>query len=281
MKRSERAAVGAETVQIVEAGRYTAPSGRVVDITPWAQRCFAGTRKFTPEELSALRDSVARAPAGAESAVIEIANETTLSGVARALADGPGPVAALNFASARNPGGGFLGGSQAQEESLARSSALYASLLKVPAFYERHRRDSCLLYSDAIVWSPDCPIFRDDEGTLLEQPRLASFITCAAPNAGAIANSQPHLEPHIASTFARRCEAVLAIAAEAGCPTLVLGAWGCGVFRNDPRLVAHAFAKLLLSGSWRMRFARIVFSVLDTTPEQATFGAFHEAFAEA
>ncbi len=84
--------------------------------------------------------------ADANKTTIEVRNETTLAGIARLLADGAGPVAALNFASARNPGGGFLNGSQAQEESLARSSALHASLLSKFEFYERHRarRPACI-----------------------------------------------------------------------------------------------------------------------------------------
>jgi uncharacterized protein (TIGR02452 family) len=186
-------------------------------------------------------------------------------------------VAALNFASAKNPGGGFLNGSQAQEESLARSSALYSSLLRAREFYERHRASTSLLYSDAMIWSPDCPIFRDDEGTLLDEPQLASFITSPAPNVGATAENRPEELPQIPEVFRRRSEYVLALAAFKGCRRLVLGAWGCGVFRNDPAVVAAAFVGHLREGAWSSRFERVVFSVFDPSPSSETLTAFQRA----
>ena len=206
-------------------------------------------------------------------------NETTLAGISRVLADGKGPVAALNFASAKNPGGGFLNGSQAQEESLARSSALHSSLLQAWEFYERHRASPSLLYSDAMIWSPDCPIFRDDDGTLLDEPQLVSFITSPAPNAGAIADNRPAELVHIPEAFRRRSEYLLALAASKGYRRLVLGAWGCGVFRNDPEVVAAAFLEHLREGAWSGRFERVVFSVYDSSPSSETLLAFERAMA--
>jgi uncharacterized protein (TIGR02452 family) len=193
------------------------------------------------------------------------------------LADGQGPVAALNFASAKNPGGGFLNGSQAQEESLARSSALHASLLRAWEFYERHRGSPSLLYSDAMIWSPGCPVFRDDEGRPLDEPQLVSFITSPAPNAGATAENRPEELPLIPEVFGRRSEYVLALAASQGYKCLILRAWGCGVFRNDPAVVASAFVGHLRQGAWSGRFERVVFSVLDTSPTRETLAAFERA----
>jgi uncharacterized protein (TIGR02452 family) len=74
-----------------------------------------------------------------------------------------------------------------------------------------------------------------------------------------------------------RSEYVLALAASQGYKHLVLGAWGCGVFRNDPDVVAGAFASHLRHGDWAGRFERVVFSVLDTSPGQETFAAFLRA----
>ena len=130
MKRSSRAELARQTVQIVEQGNYQGPAGHAVNIAEAVRGCLEGTQFFPPERLEALRQDVLRQPAPGLAAACEVVNETTLAGIARVLADGAGPVAALNFASAKNPGGGFLGGSQAQEESLARSSALYASLMQ-------------------------------------------------------------------------------------------------------------------------------------------------------
>jgi uncharacterized protein (TIGR02452 family) len=74
-----------------------------------------------------------------------------------------------------------------------------------------------------------------------------------------------------------RAELVLALAASQGCRRLVLGAWGCGVFRNDPAVVAEAFASHLCRGAWRGRFERVRFSVLDTLPGHETLHAFEQA----
>ncbi len=278
MNRTTRTELARQTLGILERGSYDLPAGRVVDITSAIDGCLEATRFFPPEELEQLRQQVLARPAGESVAAIEVVNETTLAGVARVLSTGGGPVAALNFASARNPGGGFRNGSQAQEESLARSSALYASLLRAGAYYERHRASPSCLYSDAMILSPGCPIFRDDDGRLLEEPRRAAFITSAAPNAGAIGDNRPQELRQIPEVFRRRSEYVLAMAASRGYKQLVLGAWGCGVFRNDPGMVAKSFAAHLQGGAWTGYFDRVVFSVLDPSQAMETFLAFRRAF---
>jgi uncharacterized protein (TIGR02452 family) len=277
MKRSTRADQASETVAVVERGSYRTASGRVVDIARPVHECLNSTRYYTPEELNRLRKHVLGQTVTGHPTVFELVNETTLSGIARVLSRGQGPVAALNFASARNPGGGFLNGSHAQEESLARSSALYASQLRAGEFYERHRASSSMMYSDAMILSPDCPIIRDDDGRLLDEPQMASFITSAAPNAGAAAGKRREDLSAIPDVFRRRSEYVLALAASQGYRQLVLGAWGCGVFRNDPEVVAESFASHLRHGLWAGRFDRVVFSVLDTSASQTTFKAFQSA----
>jgi uncharacterized protein (TIGR02452 family) len=274
MKRSSRLLAAQETVEIVHRGSYTLPDGRVVDISAAVRECLDATRYYEPHELKPIhRQALAQEPLPTKTR-IEVRNETTLAGIARLLAEDGGPVAALNFASAKNPGGGFLNGSEAQEESLARSSALYASLLRAPAYYSGHRASRSLLYSDAMIVSPACPIFRDDDGRLLERPHVATFLTSPAPNAGAIdRRERPQLEP----TLRRRAGLVLALAAHHGYRRLVLGAWGCGVFRNDPTTVASIFAEHL-AGVWANRFERVLFSVLDTSQDQSTLRAFEAAF---
>ncbi|MCC2670475.1 MAG: hypothetical protein K0Q72_2946, partial [Armatimonadetes bacterium] len=250
MKRSTRMELGRQTVQIAEAGGYKAPSGRTVQLSRPIKTCLRGTRFLVPEELEELRKQVLASPPPDMRTSFEVVNETTLEGIARLVAAGADPVVALNFASAKNPGGGFLKGSQAQEESLVRSSALYPSLLRGEQYYQLHRAGESMLYTDSMIYSPACPIFRDDEGRLLEEPRLAGFITSAAPNAGAALDSRPEELPLIPETFRRRSEYVLALAASEGYQRMVLGAWGCGVFRNDPGVVASAFAAHLLEGDW-------------------------------
>jgi uncharacterized protein (TIGR02452 family) len=276
MNRDARKAAAEETLRIIERGSYVAPRGATIVVADAIRECREATRLYTPDDLSSLERDVLARPSPGFATRIEVVNETTLAGVRRLVAEA-GDVAALNFASAKNPGGGFLSGAQAQEESLARSSALYASQLAAPAFYERHRASTSLLYSDTMIASPRCPVFRDDDGALLDVPRFVNFITSAAPNAGAITQQRRDELPLIEATLRRRAGYVLALAASQGWHRLVLGAWGCGVFRNDPRNVAEIFNALLRGDAWRDRFEQVVFSVLDTSPTQATFRAFRDA----
>ncbi|MEH1015450.1 TIGR02452 family protein [Micromonospora sp. CPCC 206060] len=180
------------------------------------------------------------------------------------------------FASAKNPGGGFLGGAKAQEESIARSSALYPCLLAAPDFYAFHRAQGDLRYSDRVIISPDVPVIRDDQGRLLDEPYRTTFLTTAAPNLGAIRRNQPEHVDDVPAALVRRARRVLAVAAVHGCRQLVLGAWGCGVFRNDPATVAEAFADALAAVD---RFDRVVIAIRDGLPGTPVYAAFLARFA--
>ena len=247
-------AMGQETVAIVERGGY-----RDVVIREQVARAVAGTVLHRPDEPL---------PPGRPGAMaVEVTNESTLA-AARRLG---GDVAALVFASARKPGGGFLNGAQAQEESIARSSALYSSLRAAGEFYAHHRTHPELTYSDRIIYSPRVPVFRDDRGGLIDEPYLVSFLTAAAPNRSAMAANQPQHLGEVSGVLARRARRVLAVAAAHGHRQLVLGAWGCGVFGNEPAEVADIFAGALADCPW---FNRVTFAVLDRVAGTPTLTAF-------
>lgn len=278
----KRKTIAQSTVALMEQGSYTAPSGQEVALKELLQSCVTGTCLHLPEQLAELQKQVvAESPTYPETK-FEVANETTLKAAARLANDGTFQrIGVLNFASAKNPGGGFLGGAHAQEESLARSSGLYQSLLQCWDYYAFHRNQTSCLYSDHMIYSPECPVFRLDDGTLLEKPYLVDFITSPAPNAGAIRRSEPENVPHIVPALKERSGKVLALAASHKCDALILGAWGCGVFQNDPVQVTEAFAEHLKLGApfWG-RFQKVVFAVLDNSPALATLKAFEERFAQ-
>jgi uncharacterized protein (TIGR02452 family) len=280
--RDARAALARETLAVVEAGHYADSRGRRVDLGAAIRACVERTRLWLPDELERLRQARSRAPRNAAAATtFAVANEGTLSAARKLGEAGFAHVGVLNFASARNPGGGFLGGSQAQEESLARSSALHASLTSIAAepFYAHHRHEKSALYTDRVVVSPHCPVFRDDEGRLLDASHAPTIFTCAAPNAGALSGRDEAALARVPTVFAQRAARFLAVAAETGCDALVLGAWGCGVFRNDPAMVAEVFHHLLAGGGeYAGRFAHVQFAVLDTTPGQACLRSFERKF---
>ncbi|WEO93917.1 TIGR02452 family protein [Streptomyces sp. FXJ1.172] len=272
--------IAAETERIVAAGRYRAPDGREVSLGADIEAARAGTRMFGPEPVPVRQPGDARATeeAAAEGTVFEVTGESSLE-AARRLAGAP--VAVLNFASARNPGGGYLNGAQAQEEALCRASALYTCLLTARSFYDHHRADRDPFYTHRVIHSPAVPVFRDDRGRLLAEPFRAGFLTAAAPNAGVVRRTAPERATGLPGALAVRAERVLETAAAHGYRRLVLGAWGCGVFQNDPAEVAGAFRALLGPGG---RFARtfdhVVFGVLDRTPGATVREAFARAFAQ-
>jgi uncharacterized protein (TIGR02452 family) len=268
----DRAATAQETVRIVDEGGYAGPSGAWVDLRAEVEAARRGTRLYRPEEPESL--SRASSPTSPR---VEVTPETTGAAGLRLAREGLDPLL-LNFASAKNPGGGFLGGAKAQEEDLARCSALYACQLTQPAYYAANRAERSMLYTDHLIYSPRVPFFRGEDGALLDTPFLASVITSPAPNAGEHRARVPDDEATIREVLARRAAQVLAVAERHGHGTLVLGAWGCGVFQNDPVMVAEVFASALAE-AWG--FERVVFAVYARGRDLKNLGAFRARFGGA
>ncbi|MET7617703.1 TIGR02452 family protein [Streptomyces sp. NPDC005408] len=264
--------IAKETEEIVDTGHYLAFDGRKVEIGRELAAALAGTRMYGPEPVGVTPDTD-------RTTSFEVTGESSTQAAQRLTAADSAPVAVLNFASARNPGGGYLNGAQAQEEALCRASALYVTLLRAPEFYEHHRADRSPFYTDRVIHSPGVPVFRDDRGRLLDAPYTVGFLTSPAPNAGVITSRTPDHAHRIPAAVAARAERVLETAAAQGYRRLVLGAWGCGVFRNDPDVVAAAFHALLTGGGrFAGHFEQIVFAVLDRTSDGRTLGAFRRTF---
>ncbi|MEU6218950.1 TIGR02452 family protein [Streptomyces sp. NPDC047022] len=265
--------IARETEEIVAAGAYRAPGGGTVTIAPAVAAARAGTRMFGPDPVPAPRIRPS-------ATVFEVTGESSLEAARRLVSRSGDPVAVLNFASARNPGGGFLNGAQAQEEALCRASALCACVREAPEFYEYHRAHRDPLYTDRVIHTPAVPVFRDDRGRLLDEPYEAGFLTAAAPNAGVVTQKSPQRAPELPGALAARAERVLETAAACRYRRLVLGAWGCGVFRNAPAQVAGAFHELLVEGRFEGYFEEVVFAVLDRTAGATTRAAFELRFAD-
>jgi uncharacterized protein (TIGR02452 family) len=264
----------ADNARIVADGRYTTADGTVVVVGPALQAAMAGTVGHPP-------DAPIPPPTGAGHRTrFEVTAEGSLRAARRLHRAGGGRIAVLNFASARNPGGGYLGGARAQEEDLCRHALLYPCLLRAPDYYEAHRASPDLLYSDRVIWSPDVPVHRGEDGELLAEPYAVSFLTCPAPNTGEALRRDPAVRDRIPRVLHDRARRVLAVAAHHGARRLVLGAWGCGVFRNDPRQVAEAFhTHLTAGGEFAAAFQHVVFAVWDRRPDSANRAAFAARFA--
>jgi uncharacterized protein (TIGR02452 family) len=269
ISRERAVELGQETVAILKAGRYRTRTGRVVEIGEALERAVAGTCSYPPS----LR--LPDAPRGGHRTRFEVENETTLAVIRRLVESGRRPLA-LNFASAKHPGGGFLSGARAQEESLARSSGLFTCLAGNEMYdYHRGRRDP--FYSDYAIYSPDVAILRTDDGELLETPYLCSILTAPAVNANAVAQHVPERLAEVPAAMRARIARVLAIAAIHGHEVLILGAWGCGAFGNDSEVIAGLFRDAL-TGPFEGVFAGIVFAITDWSPERRFIGPFQRAF---
>jgi uncharacterized protein (TIGR02452 family) len=271
-------AIAAENQTIAADGRYYArggSGGTPVPVKEALEAAASGTRCHQPDEpLNPPR------PGAGEPTRVEVTSEKSLDAARRLCDAGPGEVAVLNFASARNPGGGYLRGAKAQEEDLCRESLLYTCLLQAQHdYYEPHRASDDLFYSDRVIWSPQVPVHRGNSGALLAQPYRVSFLTGAAPNATQLLRRDPDAGPRIADRLHRRAGRVLDVAAHHGARRLVLGAWGCGVFGNDPNVVARSFHHhLSADGGFHQVFDEVVFAVWDRTSEAVNRRSFELCF---
>jgi uncharacterized protein (TIGR02452 family) len=273
MSRQQRAEIARQTDRIVSEGRYTTRTGVEIDISEAVAAAVRGTVLHLPDQI---RNG--QVPSGAPTR-IEVTDESTLTAARRLAEAAPDPVACLNFASARKPGGGYRSGAQAQEESLARSSALVACLHAAPDYYAFHNANRDARYSDRVIYSPGVPVFRNDMGGLLDRPYRVAFLTAAAPNVTALTDQRQIAE--VPQILHRRAAAVLAVARRYAHRRLVLGAWGCGVFGNDPTVVAGAFAaQLNPGGPFAGNFTHIVFAILDEDPAGLRISAFRNTFGQ-
>ncbi|MGR6542190.1 TIGR02452 family protein [Paenibacillus tundrae] len=283
-QRASRSRIALETLAILEQGSYVNSYDRNVWIDEEMQYAIQHSVLYRPAELQSLKDPLKQSALSAKpsSTIIEVTGETTLAAAARLVTDEQlKDVVCLNFASAKNPGGGFLGGSQAQEESLARATGLYPCIAQMTEMYEHNRKLRTCLYSDHMIYSPAVPVIRDDQDRLLDKPYCTAFITAPAVNAGVVRAREEADDQVIESVMKQRIRYILHVAVAHEHRTIVLGAFGCGVFRNDPVQVAKFFYDVLVQENYQEAFERIVFAVFDRTKEQSTLNAFQQRFAGA
>jgi len=184
----------------------------------------------------------------------------------------------MNFANAHNPGGGFLLGSTAQEEALCRCSTLYQSLISEEAarMYKYNNTHLSKVESDYMLLSKVC-VFRNEKCELVSEPFMASVITVPAPNRIGAAMFASNAE--VADTMLRRIRIMLQIAYTRGYRNLILGAWGCGAFYNNPKSVASYFKQVLLEEGYGQYFDEVCFAIYG--PENGkNVSSFQNCFGE-
>ncbi len=263
--RERTRSLGESALAAIRAGRYRTDDGQSIDWKASVEKAGASRISLPPDA-----PLPTPAPARFSETQVEVVNETTL-GAARRLHDAGLRPLSLNFANGFQPGGGVLAGARAQEETLCRSSALLRTLDGDP-MYDVHRRGPRGESSDWVILSPDVPVFRHDDGRSLARPWLTSFLTCAAPYVPDVG------QPRSGDLLERRIRRVLAVAQAFGFDTLVLGAWGCGAFHNDPVRTAADF-RAALEGDFDRAFRHVTFAITDWSPDRKFLAPFRDAFS--
>lgn len=161
--------------------------------------------------------------------------------------------AVLNFASYKNPGGMFINGSKAQEECLCHESFLYNVLKENQNYYDwNNQHKNRALYLNRALYSPNIKFFHEDKELYCD------VITCASPNKSTAQKYQNVSDEENKKVLASRIDFVLKIAMNNHVDTLILGAYGCGVFGQNPREVAELFKEYLNKYHC---FSKVIFAI--------------------
>ncbi|KAJ7350615.1 hypothetical protein DFH08DRAFT_695508 [Mycena albidolilacea] len=282
------AKIAADTLAAVEHGSCIDSDGNTHTIVNLATTPSA--TDFYPPDSSLSRWATSLPPsADSHSTELVLCKCSTLEGVQYCI-----PLArkigVLNFASATRPGGGFISGARAQEESIARSSNIYSSLMTPPAqrFYATHKTGTkTKYYTHAMIYTRGVQIFRSDAGEWVP-PTTVDVLTSAAVNAGVVRTREGggdkekgergDVEKAIEDVMRERMGRVLYLFEKEGMQDLVLGSFGTGVFRNKVPMVAKLWVELLAAPDARFKnsFQRVAFAIID----QKTCAVFKEVFTD-
>lgn len=174
-----------------------------------------------------------------------------------------GRVCVLNMASSKHAGGGVKNGAKSQEEDLFRCSNLHLTL----------DQKDYPIGEDEALYSDDVTFIKDSDYKLLDKPIICDVVTIPAVNL----NKKSYYDkdkkewvdkiekkpPHYEETMLDKIRLMLTLAIEYNCDTIILGSWGCGVFKNHPEDVAKLFKKALIEENYAYQFERVVFAVID------------------
>ena len=282
----DRKAIAKESLEIMRQGYYRIESKKnpmpvqiKIDIRQDTEQSIKDSILITPSEgeelLKHYKEGYSRLENQPQLTII-VENISTIDAIRKLILEGKEKIGVLNFASAKNPGGGFLNGAKAQEESLAASSTLYRTLIVHEEYYRENRKCNSMIYTNHAIYSPDVVFFRDGSFRLTE-PVKASVLTLPAVNMGQVIQKGEDVET-ARKAMKQRMKLALAIFANEGAKNLVLGAYGCGVFRNDPKDVA-IWWKELLDTEMGKYFDLVFHAVLDYSREKKCIGAFEEIFS--
>ena len=260
--RNMRADVFKHTVFLVQQGHYKAGNGLMIAF-PNSESLITNTRFYsTPKTVYHL-------PALKEETIVQVENLDCLLAAENLLKEGYHP-AVLNLASRQNPGGGVQTGAGAQEENLFRRTNLFQSLFQFVPYAEKFGvRKSRFQYpldrNYGGIYTPDATVFRGTEQDgypLLETPYQMSFIAVAGINRPALASPE-RITPELVEPVKNKMRTIFRIGLLHNHDSLVLGALGCGAFRNPPAHIARLFHEVMEEEEFKNKYKLLVFAILD------------------
>lgn len=278
----DRKAMARETLKILNQGFYELEAKneagqksekRQIRIKDAMERSIECSTLISPKEGEQILEKY-RVCTNCRKPETKVENISTIEAVRMLAKEGKTDIGVLNFASAKNPGGGFINGAKAQEESLAVSSTLYPTLTAHEKYYIENRAHRSMMYLDYAIYSPEVVFFRDERFRLAETPVKASVLTLPAVNMGQVLLKGENAQ-EAKKVMRRRMKLALGIFAEQKAKHLVLGAYGCGVFRNAPEDVAVWWRELLEEGMGQ-HFDSVFYAVLDHSKKECCIKAFQE-----
>lgn len=259
-------AIAKETLAVIKAGAYSY-EGRTVRLP---ENDPAAVEVISPEAGAALLE--APLPEAGAPCTITVTTDDSISAALKLRH----PLV-MNFANAHHAGGGFMLGANAQEEAICRCSTLFASITSQAAreMYGYNNTHLSAVESDYMLFSPEVTVFRDGACNFLPETAQISVMTVPAPNrrgAAVFASAGK-----IGEAMYRRISIMLRFAAQRGIRELVLGAWGCGAFGNDPQAVSGHFRRALLEDGLGAYFDTVVFAIYGK-PDSKNYLAFKKTF---
>ncbi len=280
MKKRKNQALIRETLDICQKGNYEKDKKKVqLHLTPSQ---MTDVQVLLPEEVR----NLPFAEPGKDSCAFSCENKDALS-LAHEKYDDPSytsdsnkrRILLLNLASAVRPGGGVRDGMGGQEEDLCRDSTLLQSLESDAAksYYEYNNALNTHLGSDALILTPEVEVFRDEKGELIDEPFTISVLTCSAPNVRF--GFEGKSEEEYKKMLFERIEGILKSAVYLGYQNIILGAFGCGAFKNDAALVSDDFYQALTGPAGR-GIKHADFAVLCTPGKEYNYNEFCRNFSK-
>lgn len=260
MNRENFIQIAKETIQITKQGFYKI-NNKKIDLIHSKENDFESVIVYTPEKLKKMM---------AEKEKILKNNIENIDKCKFYILDSDSFEAAknfkntlvMNFASPTRAGGGFLSGARAQEEALCRASTLYSSISgkKASEMYDYNNKIKSPIDSDYMLLSKDVCVFRDNHGLLIEKPYNLGVFTIPAPNKNGRARYIKQEELDI--VMKDRIRKFFITAIDNNYKTLVLGAWGCGVFGHEAQKIAQYFYDIFFEEDYENYFENVVFAIL-------------------